>query len=558
MADAATAAIARIETDQTTRESDRRVRIQRLRGTLTQLEGDLATAGAAAKRSEYEVERRVLRAPIDGRIAEAADLRVGAVVDEGDRLAAIVPASPLRIVAQFAPASAIGRVRVGQPARVRLLGFPWAEYGSLQARVTAVADELRDGLVRVELGVGRPARRRSRSATPCPAASRSRSSASAPLAGLQISRRPADPAGRRARRSIRVIRVPTSVNPRDPRPVTSSARSASRERSDRSLIRTLTWPQPARTSHDWLAPEVVQTSAMDCGPAALKCLLDGFGLPASYGRLREACQTDVDGTSIDTLEDLANDVGLIAEQTLLPLDHVIVSAATVLPAIVVVRQPGGLLHFVVAWRRHGPLMQVMDPATGRRWPRATAFTDELYEHTMPVPADAWRSWAESTLYHDGLRARAHACGLSRRVLDGLLLEASQDQGWHGFATVDATLRMIAALRRTGGFSRARCGPHASRRSGNGRARQRIRLPSCPRTTGRCGRRLRIDGREHVLVRGAVLVSVTRRATGGRPGAQRGRAATRAWLPRCAKRRSSRPDISCPCCEPTGFWHLRLF
>ncbi len=80
-------------------------------------------------------------------------MRVGAVVDEADRLAAIVPESPLRIVAQFAPAAAIGRVRVGQPARVRLIGFPWAEYGSLQARVTAVADELRDGLVRVELGV---------------------------------------------------------------------------------------------------------------------------------------------------------------------------------------------------------------------------------------------------------------------------------------------------------------------------------------------------------------------------------------------------------------------
>ena len=125
--DAATAAIARIETDEITRESDRRVRIQRLRGTLSLLEGELATAGAAAKRFEYEVERRVLRAPIDGRIAEAADLRVGAVVDEADRLAAIVPEGPLRVVAQFTPAAAIGRVRVGQPARVRILGFPWAE-----------------------------------------------------------------------------------------------------------------------------------------------------------------------------------------------------------------------------------------------------------------------------------------------------------------------------------------------------------------------------------------------------------------------------------------------
>ena len=59
-----------------------------------------------------------------------------------------------------------------------------------------------------------------------------------------------------------------------------------------------------------LAPEVVQTSAMDCGPAALKCLLEGFGISVSYGRLREACQTDIDGTSIDTMEEVAQQLGL--------------------------------------------------------------------------------------------------------------------------------------------------------------------------------------------------------------------------------------------------------
>lgn len=61
-------------------------------------------------------------------------------------------------------------------------------------------------------------------------------------------------------------------------------------------------------------PEVVQTSAMDCGPAALKALLEGFGLPIDYGRLREACQTDVDGASIDTVEDVALRLGLACRQ----------------------------------------------------------------------------------------------------------------------------------------------------------------------------------------------------------------------------------------------------
>ena len=151
--EAAASALARIDQEQKTRESDRLVRIQRLRGTLSRLEGEGATAAAAVKRFEYEVERRVLRAPVTGRIAEAMDLRTGAAVREGERLAAIVPDGPLRVVAQFAPAAAFGRVFAGQPGTVRLAGFPWAEYGSLRARVARVANETRDGFVRVELDV---------------------------------------------------------------------------------------------------------------------------------------------------------------------------------------------------------------------------------------------------------------------------------------------------------------------------------------------------------------------------------------------------------------------
>ena len=47
--------------------------------------------------------------------------------------------------------------------------------------------------------------------------------------------------------------------------------------------------------------------------AALKSLLEGHAIPVSYGRLREACQTDLDGTSIDTMEDIAVQLGLDAE-----------------------------------------------------------------------------------------------------------------------------------------------------------------------------------------------------------------------------------------------------
>src|ERR1700720_3494107 len=145
----------------------------------------------------------------------------------------------------------------------------------------------------------------------------------------------------------------------------------------------------------FIVREVVQTSNMDCGPAALNCLLGGFGINVHYGRLREACQTDVDGTSIDTIEDVANQLGLQAEQIMLPVDHVFLDEARALPAVAVVVQPNGNTHFIVVWRRHGRFVQLMAPAVGRRWVPAARFLDDLYVHKMAVPAADWREYAGS-------------------------------------------------------------------------------------------------------------------------------------------------------------------
>ncbi|MFP2933498.1 HlyD family efflux transporter periplasmic adaptor subunit, partial [Pyxidicoccus sp. 3LG] len=102
---------------------------------------------------EDGLDRRVVRAPADGVIGETSSVRVGAQVKAGDRLATVVAGGDVRIVAQFSPATALGRVRAGHRARMRLEGFSWTEFGMLEATVVAVASEARDGLVRVELSV---------------------------------------------------------------------------------------------------------------------------------------------------------------------------------------------------------------------------------------------------------------------------------------------------------------------------------------------------------------------------------------------------------------------
>ena len=201
-------------------------------------------------------------------------------------------------------------------------------------------------------------------------------------------------------------------------------------------------------------PEVVQTSAMDCGPAVLKGLLEGFGIPVHYGRLREACQTDVDGTSIDVLEAVAGRLGLEAEQVMVPADHLLLPEAGALPAILVVRLPNGFTHFVLAWRRHGPLVQVMDPAEGRRWLTCQQLLDEVYLHALAYPADAWRDWAASDEFLRPLARRLRSLGFGHDAA-ALLDTAVADPGWRPLATLDAATRLVESLVRAGGVRRGR-------------------------------------------------------------------------------------------------------
>ena len=184
---------------------------------------------------------------------------------------------------------------------------------------------------------------------------------------------------------------------------------------------------------------------MDCGPAALKCLLEGFGIPVSYGRLREACQTDVDGTSIDTIEDVARQLGLAAEQVMMPVDHLFLSVLSNLPALVVVRLPAGHPHFLVVWRTHGSFVQVMDPASGRRWLTQTRLLQEVYRHTLPIPVEDWRAWATTDGFLIPLRQRLQQLGITDAAIDQQIEAATSDNSWFGLALLDAATRLVAAV-----------------------------------------------------------------------------------------------------------------
>jgi ATP-binding cassette subfamily B protein len=206
-----------------------------------------------------------------------------------------------------------------------------------------------------------------------------------------------------------------------------------------------------------LVPEVIQTSAMDCGPAALTALLRGHGAMIEYGRVREACQTAVDGTSIDALEDLAVALGFRAQQVMLPVEQLVDPLFNVLPAIVVIRLPNGWPHFVVVWKRHGPWLQVMDPAVGRRFWPVNRFLDNIYRHHLTIPATAWEEHLRSCSTRTQFQARLGRLGFSRANSQDILESVLARPGWQSLARFDSALRLCEAARALARWHRLR--PH---------------------------------------------------------------------------------------------------
>ncbi len=146
--------VRRLREEQSSERRRQLARIEGLERELSELEGDESAGEVAERRLGLAVDKRQVRAPVAGRLGEVVELRVGSYVRVGDELGTIVPDSDdLVVVAEYPPSKALGRIRQGQPARLRLDGYNWTEYGSVPTVVDRVGSETRDGRVRVQLAI---------------------------------------------------------------------------------------------------------------------------------------------------------------------------------------------------------------------------------------------------------------------------------------------------------------------------------------------------------------------------------------------------------------------
>ncbi len=273
----------------------------------------------------------------------------------------------------------------------------------------------------------------------------------------------------------------------------------------------------------WLLPEVVQTSALDCGPAALASLLQGFRIDADYERLREQCHTDVDGTSIDALEEVANARGLAAQQRLLPVDHLLAhSGRDNFPCIAVTRLANGFVHFVVAWRRFGPWLQIMDPARGRIWVSRKSFAAMLYQHQMVVSAEDWLAWAQSGDFLAPLREQIGTLGVRPERRRELVADMTKTNDWRRLAAFDAVVRLANQLARAGAWPRRGAAERLTRLHQEALQDPGL-LPASVHSV-----RAHPVKRDQILLTGAIVLSAPRRSGKADADAADVRAASPRW------------------------------
>jgi membrane fusion protein (multidrug efflux system) len=149
--EAAQRAVETIDASARLEHMDRENKLAEIAAKVSHAEGSLAVSKLKCNHYARELEHYAICADIGGTIASIMDVGPGSFVDLGDVLGTIVPDAATRIVAQFDPVALSGRIQAGQRATLRLGVDGMSAIRGMPATVSAVASDLRDGLVRVEL-----------------------------------------------------------------------------------------------------------------------------------------------------------------------------------------------------------------------------------------------------------------------------------------------------------------------------------------------------------------------------------------------------------------------
>jgi membrane fusion protein (multidrug efflux system) len=146
------AAAIRLDHDRALQHQERLVRIDRLKRELTDMAGSILVEESTLRRLDHEISLRTVKAPVSGVLGEVSGIRQGSVITLAQRIGTVIPDGDPRAIAWF-PAEVVGKLQIGQKAKMRLDGYPWTQFGTVSAELSRLGNESIDGRIRVEFAV---------------------------------------------------------------------------------------------------------------------------------------------------------------------------------------------------------------------------------------------------------------------------------------------------------------------------------------------------------------------------------------------------------------------
>ncbi|BAY10898.1 HlyD family efflux transporter periplasmic adaptor subunit [Calothrix sp. NIES-2098] len=113
--------------------------LNNLETEMTTLQAEVAQTNSQINSLQLQLQQRVLKSPIAGRVFQLPIQRPGAVVQPGTMIAEISPeGSPLIIRAQM-PTSESGSLRKGLPVKIKFDAYPFQDYGILEGELLEIS-----------------------------------------------------------------------------------------------------------------------------------------------------------------------------------------------------------------------------------------------------------------------------------------------------------------------------------------------------------------------------------------------------------------------------------
>jgi multidrug efflux pump subunit AcrA (membrane-fusion protein) len=114
---------------------------QALIGRRLQLQNQILTDTREIEQIEKDLQKTTLRSPVDGTILQLNLRNSGQTVRLGDSIAQIAPNNAAIVVKARIKAQDIGKIKLGQTAQLQISAYPYPDYGTLPAKVSAIAPD---------------------------------------------------------------------------------------------------------------------------------------------------------------------------------------------------------------------------------------------------------------------------------------------------------------------------------------------------------------------------------------------------------------------------------